>query len=176
MSALPVALKAIAKAKGLLRIHSAKNAQQCSYPGQFEFRLSFDREVFAFLEGNINNKRSLLVLTVAWWMEHRRQREQRPQWIGCLLTVLTIVAALLHASILPHRWTAFAGMAPVIEMQNDNDSSVTPPARDPNSAVEEEYQLALQKGTAEALALFIARHPKGPLAEKARATLRDRAR
>ena len=47
----------------------------------------------------------------------------------------------------------------------------TPPARDPQLAVQEEYQLARQRGTAEALELFIARHPDSPLAEKARANL-----
>ena len=49
----------------------------------------------------------------------------------------------------------------------------TPPARDPNIAVQEEYQLARQRGTAEALELFIARHPDSPLAAKARADLRQ---
>lgn len=62
------------------------------------------------------------------------------------------------------------------EMQNDNRSSVTPPARDPNLAIEEEYQLALRQGTVQALELFIARHPEGPLAERARADLRRLAR
>ncbi len=50
-------------------------------------------------------------------------------------------------------------------------SRTTPPARDPQLAVQEEYQLARQRGTAEALALFITRHPDSPLAEKARADL-----
>jgi len=45
----------------------------------------------------------------------------------------------------------------------------TPPARDPEIAVEEEYQMARQRSTVEALELFIARHPKGQLAEKTRA-------
>jgi hypothetical protein len=47
----------------------------------------------------------------------------------------------------------------------------TPPARDPEIAVAEEYQIAKQRGTREALELFIARHPDSPLAEKARADL-----
>ena len=46
-----------------------------------------------------------------------------------------------------------------------------PPARDPQLAVQEEYQLARQQGAARALELFIARHPDGPLAEQARADL-----
>jgi hypothetical protein len=50
-------------------------------------------------------------------------------------------------------------------------SRTTPPARDPQLAVQEEYQLARQRGTAQALELFIARHPDSPLAEKARADL-----
>jgi hypothetical protein len=50
-------------------------------------------------------------------------------------------------------------------------SRTMPPARDPQLAVQEEYQLARQRGTAQALELFIARHPDSPLAEKARADL-----
>jgi hypothetical protein len=54
--------------------------------------------------------------------------------------------------------------------------SVTPPARDPKIAVEEEYQLARQRGTAQALELFISRHPDDPLADKARADLKSLSR
>lgn len=46
-----------------------------------------------------------------------------------------------------------------------------PPARNPEIAVEEEYNIARRRGTAEALELFIARHPEGALAERARAEL-----
>ncbi|MGB8402319.1 MAG: hypothetical protein WCE35_26375 [Bradyrhizobium sp.] len=55
------------------------------------------------------------------------------------------------------------------------DRSV-PPARDPALAVAEEYQLARQKGTAEALELFIARHGDDSLAAKARADLQRLSR
>ena len=48
-----------------------------------------------------------------------------------------------------------------------------PPARDPSAAVAEEYELARQKGTAEAFELFIARHPDSPQAQKAREELRQ---
>ena len=51
-----------------------------------------------------------------------------------------------------------------------------PPARDPSVAVAEEYELARQKGTAEAFELFIARHGDDPLAEKARAELKRLSR
>ena len=54
--------------------------------------------------------------------------------------------------------------------------ATTPPARDPKIAVEEEYQIARQRGTMQALELFIARHPEDPLAEKARADLRGMTR
>lgn len=50
--------------------------------------------------------------------------------------------------------------------------STTPPARDPSIAVQEEYEIARQRGTAQALELFISRHPDDPLAAKARADLR----
>jgi hypothetical protein len=63
-------------------------------------------------------------------------------------------------------------MAAADETRNTLRDKTTPPARDPKAAVEEEYQLARQQGTAQALQLFIARHPDNPLAEKARADLR----
>jgi hypothetical protein len=47
----------------------------------------------------------------------------------------------------------------------------TPPARDPKIAIEEEYQIARQRGTVQALELFITRHPDDPLAEKALADI-----
>lgn len=50
------------------------------------------------------------------------------------------------------------------------------PARDPQLAVEEEYQAARRQNTIQALNLFIARHPDNPLAAKARADLRSLAR
>ncbi|MGW1421181.1 hypothetical protein ACWAT4_13835 [Bradyrhizobium manausense] len=46
-----------------------------------------------------------------------------------------------------------------------------PPARAPSAAVAEEYELARQKGTSEALELFIARHPDSAQAQKAREDL-----
>ena len=61
----------------------------------------------------------------------------------------------------------------VSENQPMTPQRMTPPARDPNIAVEEEYQLARQRGTAEALELFIARHPDSLQAAKARADLRQ---
>ena len=75
-------------------------------------------------------------------------------------------------------WAAQPGIAAsatihVSENQPMTPQRTTPPARDPNIAVEEEYQLARQRGTAEALELFIARHPDSPLAAKARADLRQ---
>lgn len=46
-----------------------------------------------------------------------------------------------------------------------------PPARNPEIAVEEEYEIARRRGTTEALELFIARHPDSALAERARTKL-----
>jgi hypothetical protein len=51
-----------------------------------------------------------------------------------------------------------------------------PPARAPSLAVAEEYELARQKGTAQAFELFIARHGDDPLAARARADLRRLSR
>ena len=54
--------------------------------------------------------------------------------------------------------------------------STAPPARNPDIAVGEEYQIALRQGTPQALELFIARHPDHPLAEQARADLKRLSR
>lgn len=48
-----------------------------------------------------------------------------------------------------------------------------PVARDPSATVAREYEVAHRKGTREAFELFIARHGDDPLAEKARAELRN---
>ncbi len=48
-----------------------------------------------------------------------------------------------------------------------------PLARDPQLAVEEEFETAKRQGTREAYDLFIARHPDNPLAAEAR-RLRER--
>lgn len=72
----------------------------------------------------------------------------------------------------------FGGLPVMVEETNADDSGKTlrapsvPPARDPSAAVAEEYELARQKGTAEAFELFIARHSDDPLAEKARVELK----
>jgi hypothetical protein len=58
------------------------------------------------------------------------------------------------------------------EMRKATRDKTTPPARDPAIAVAEEYQAARQRGTAQALELFIARHPDSAYAEMARADLR----
>lgn len=51
-----------------------------------------------------------------------------------------------------------------------------PMARDPSAAVTTEYEAARRQGTREAFELFIARHGDDPLAEKARAELKQLAR
>jgi len=63
-------------------------------------------------------------------------------------------------------------MANASENLSMTPQPTTPPARDPEIAVKEEYQIARRLGTAEALELFIARHPEGPFADQARADLR----
>jgi hypothetical protein len=65
-----------------------------------------------------------------------------------------------------------AKIASADEAKKPARDQTTPPARDPEIAVEEEYQAARQRGTAQALELFIARHPDSVQAGKARAELR----
>jgi len=55
-------------------------------------------------------------------------------------------------------------------------ANTMPPARDPQLAVEEEYQMARRQNTVQSLELFIARHPDSPLAARARADLRSLSR
>ena len=71
----------------------------------------------------------------------------------------------------------FRGLPVMVEKANADDSGKAlrapsvPPARAPSAAVAEEYELARQKGTPEALELFIARHPDSAQAQKAREDL-----
>ena len=107
------------------------------------------------------------------WNDDGKQVGAAMTW---LLTFLTIATILLLGPRLTHRWTFHSNSAVAKEMKKDSQGEITPPARDPKLAVEEEYQLALRQGTVQALELFIARHPDDALAEKARAYLRQRTR
>jgi hypothetical protein len=95
-----------------------------------------------------------------------------------LTTALLVAIVLLfdpnHS--LRERRIVMTKIAAADETQDTIRDRTTPPARDPKVAVEEEYQLARQRGTAQALELFIARHADDPLAEKARADLRRMSR
>lgn len=88
---------------------------------------------------------------------------------GGLLSALVALAGLDH---LP-----FRGLPVMVEKANADDSGKAlrapsvPPARAPSAAIAEEYELARQKGTPEALELFIARHPDSAQAQKARKDL-----
>lgn len=97
--------------------------------------------------------------------------------MGLWFTVVTFAALPPGDSCNQKRWTTSLQCIELAsDMQNENRGSITPPARDPNLAIEEEYHLALRQGTVQALELFIARHPEGPFAEKAREDLRRRTR
>jgi hypothetical protein len=93
-----------------------------------------------------------------------------------LLTYLPAAVIFLLGPGLTQPWTSLSKRAVANEMQKDIGEKMTPPPRDPRLAVEEEYQLALRLGTVQALELFIARHPNDPLAQKARADVRQRSR
>jgi hypothetical protein len=95
---------------------------------------------------------------------------------------LALVTMALVATMLPLEPTHIVRQGSIFMMKNAVADEVqnaaarantTPPARDPEAAVAEEYQAARLRGTAEALELFIARHPDSALAEKARAELRQ---
>ena len=91
--------------------------------------------------------------------------------------LLAAIAVMLDPDdILQERRIFMAKKAPASESPAGARGSSVPPARDPKIAVEEEYQMARRAGTAQALELFIARHPDSPLAEQARTALRQLSR
>ena len=76
---------------------------------------------------------------------------------------------LAAAALAAAAGTACAGEA---NMSAAKDEPEMRPARDGNIAIQEELDAARKAGTVEAYDLFIARHPRHPLAETAR---RERA-
>jgi len=83
-----------------------------------------------------------------------------------------IVLLIDPGDLLCERRISMAKVAAAGETPKPVPQATTPPARDPKLAVEEEYQIARQRGTVQALELFIARHPDDPLAQKALADIR----
>jgi hypothetical protein len=63
---------------------------------------------------------------------------------------------------------AACGAQPVQQQPERSAKMDIAPARDPEIAVREEYDIAVRSGTVEAYDLFIARHPKHRLAEAAK--------
>jgi hypothetical protein len=87
-------------------------------------------------------------------------------------SLLAAVVLLLDPDPLYERRILMAKVAAAGDTPKPVPQETTPPARDPKIAVEEEYQIARQRGTVQALELFIARHPDDPLAQKALADIR----
>ena len=104
----------------------------------------------------------------------RKAGNRSPALVTSLLAA--IVLLIDPDDLLCERRILMAKAASAGETPKPVPQATTPPARDPKIAVEEEYQIARQRGTAQALELFIARHPDDPLAEKARADLRRMTR
>jgi hypothetical protein len=92
--------------------------------------------------------------------------------VPAMLLMLALAVALDPDYLLREGSLSMARHASANEGQKSARDKMTPPARDPEVAVEEEFRMARQRGTAEAMELFIARHPDSPLAEKARDDLR----
>ncbi len=94
---------------------------------------------------------------------------------GCTVSAMALAAMMLLPDpdhLFRERHFFMTKTAGADEAKKAVRDSTTPPARNPQAAVEEEFEMARQQGTAAALELFIARHPDNPLAEKARAALR----
>ena len=92
--------------------------------------------------------------------------------VPAMVLLLGLVAPLDPDHLLQEGSLSMAKRVSAHEVQKSARDKMTPPARDPEVAVGEEYLMALQRGTAEAMELFIARHPDSPLAVKARDDLR----
>ena len=104
----------------------------------------------------------------------RKAEDGSPALVTSLLTA--IVLLIDPDDLLCERRILMAKVATAGEPPKPVPQETTPPARDPKIAVEEEYQIARQRGTVQALELFIARHPDDPLAEQARGDLRRMTR
>jgi len=102
----------------------------------------------------------------------KRARKAEDRSSALVTSLLAAVVLLVDPDLLCERRILMAKVAAAGETPKPVPQETTPPARDPKIAVEEEYQIARQRGTVQALELFIARHPEDPLAEKARADLR----
>jgi hypothetical protein len=104
----------------------------------------------------------------------RKAEDRSPALVTSLLAALMLPIG--PDDLLRERRISMAKAVTAGETLKPVPQETTPPARDPKIAVEEEYQIARQRGTAQALELFIERHPDDPLAEKARADLRRMTR
>ena len=94
----------------------------------------------------------------------RKAEDRSPALVTSLLAA--IVLLIDPDDLLCERRILMAKVAAAGETPKPIPQETTPPARDPKIAVEEEYQIARQPGTVQALELFIARHPDDPLAQK----------
>jgi hypothetical protein len=80
-----------------------------------------------------------------------------------------------HADVCTQRITVMAASGPPVD-RHERSAGKMRPQRDPNIALQEEYELARRRGTANALEQFIERYPDTPLAERARRELNKKAR
>jgi hypothetical protein len=80
-----------------------------------------------------------------------------------------------HADVCTQRTTVMADNGSPVD-RHERSAGKMRPQRDPNIALQEEYELARRRGTANALEQFIERHPDTPLAERARRELNKKAR
>ena len=80
-----------------------------------------------------------------------------------------------HADARTQRITVMAASGPPVD-RHERSAGKMRPQRDPNIALQEEYELARRRGTAIALEQFIERHPDTPLAERARHELNKMTR
>jgi hypothetical protein len=104
-----------------------------------------------------------------------RNRE-KVRKVRCFRTFLAMLLALplpVPGRIPPGGDFLMSSKAKAGEPPAARPEPTMPPARNPDVAVAEEYEIARRSGTTEALELFIARHPDSALADRARSELRQ---
>lgn len=94
------------------------------------------------------------------------------------VSIVIVIFAAFFASVLARQLLgdgmgdlALAGMPLVVNRSAAPARGSAAPARDGNIAIREEFDMAVEQGTAEAYDLFIRRHPDHPLTGEARRRL-----
>jgi hypothetical protein len=105
-----------------------------------------------------------------------REKVRKVRCFRIFLAILLALSLPVPSRILPGGDILMSSKAKAGEPPAVRPERSMPPARNPDVAVAEEYEIARRSGTPEAFELFIARHPDSALADRARSELRQMKR